>query len=179
MEVMKHHFGSSPRSKLSQTAFSEFLLDVAWLMKDPASENIGNISVLTQIRRFRHLLNFLISNNSTALLEKVFQSMKSFINQIKSNELVNGIGDDDMKLFHECMDQAREILSGKFEHKKGLFVQSGNILAREGSFQSCPEETLSVVPIANQVQLQLLLYFKSLFIWNRSAEIGLFIIFMC
>lgn len=150
MEVMKHHFGSSPRSKLSQTAFSEFLLDVAWLMKDPASENIGNISVLTQIRRFRHLLNFLISNNSTALLEKVFQSMKSFINQIKSNELVNGIGDDDMKLFHECMDQAREILSGKFEHKKGLFVQSGNILAREGSFQSCPEETLSVVPIANQ-----------------------------
>uniref|UniRef100_A0A5B7AUV9 Putative squamosa promoter-binding-like protein 7 n=1 Tax=Davidia involucrata TaxID=16924 RepID=A0A5B7AUV9_DAVIN len=123
-------------SVLRQRAFSEFLLDIAWLLKEPALENVQHISSL-QIERFNCLLNFLLHNESTTILERVLQYMKILMNNMKLNDPPNGT--TDTRLFQRNMDHARDILLQKFQERGDSLVHSEN-------------DMFSVFPFTNQLQ---------------------------
>ncbi|KAL0323525.1 UNVERIFIED_CONTAM: Squamosa promoter-binding-like protein 7 [Sesamum angustifolium] len=115
MEMLQHKFdapvssqerkSSSPRTSCEafasrQTQFSEFVLDVAWLLKKPVSEQQLTSS---HIQRFNCLLNFLIEKESSVVLERVFCSLKSAID----NNMATGTSDSNMRLLRKNMDIAQ------------------------------------------------------------------------
>ncbi|KAL7178044.1 hypothetical protein ACSBR2_031244 [Camellia fascicularis] len=119
-------------SVLRQTAFSQFILDTAWLLRKPALEDIEHILTLSHIGRFNRLLTFLIHNKSTIILGRVLHYMDC----MKLNKLTNGSGDTDMKLLLSNLDHAREILCQRLQEKgdpvqcSGYLDQKGNCLYR-------------------------------------------------
>ncbi|KAL2506723.1 Squamosa promoter-binding-like protein 7 [Abeliophyllum distichum] len=123
-----------------QAEFSRFLLEVSWSLKKPVTEQQ---LTSTQIQRFIYLLNFLIERESTLILERVLDCMKSAMN----NNLVVGISDADMKLFCRNMDNARNILHQKLEEKEYPVMH-----AADGNFssQSSQHISRSSAPATNQ-----------------------------
>ncbi|THG02978.1 hypothetical protein TEA_011470 [Camellia sinensis var. sinensis] len=115
-------------SVLRQTAFSQFILDTAWLLRKPALEDIEHILTWSHIGRFNRLLTFLIHNKSTIILGRVLHYMDC----MKLNKLTNGSGDTDMKLLQSNLDHAREILCQRFQEKGDPvnLDQKGNCLYR-------------------------------------------------
>ncbi|CAL5415847.1 unnamed protein product [Camellia sinensis] len=115
-------------SVLRQTAFSQFILDTAWLLRKPALEDIEHILTWSHIGRFNQLLTFLIHNKSTIILGRVLHYMDC----MKLNKLTNGSGDTDMKLLQSNLDHAREILCQRFQEKGDPvnLDQKGNCLYR-------------------------------------------------
>ncbi|GMP76814.1 hypothetical protein CsSME_00033330 [Camellia sinensis var. sinensis] len=115
-------------SVLRQTAFSQFILDTAWLLRKPALEDIEHILPWSHIGRFNRLLTFLIHNKSTIILGRVLHYMDC----MKLNKLTNGSGDTDMKLLQSNLDHAREILCQRFQEKGDPvnLDQKGNCLYR-------------------------------------------------
>ncbi|XP_011071504.1 squamosa promoter-binding-like protein 7 [Sesamum indicum] len=156
MEMLQHKFDapvSSQERKSSpsptaceafasrQTLLSEFVLDVAWLLKKPVPEQQLTSS---HIQRFNCLLNFLIEKESSVVLERVFFSLKSAID----NNMVTGTSDSDMRLLQKNMDIAQHRLAHKLMVKDISVIPAGH-----GNFysHSCQNDTVSVIPAANQV----------------------------
>lgn len=153
MKILQHRFDASLCSKgsqffakdpsdsckvsvLGQTAFSEFILDIAWILKEPASENIQRSLTSSHIQRFNCLLNFLIHNESTTILEKILQSLKVLIDNMDLNIQVNGATDTDLRLLYKYMDHASKILHQKLHSSGGLVLHSGNSVTK-GDHPSC------------------------------------------
>uniref|UniRef100_A0A2N9ETS0 SBP-type domain-containing protein n=1 Tax=Fagus sylvatica TaxID=28930 RepID=A0A2N9ETS0_FAGSY len=133
-------------SALRQSKFSEFLLDVAWLLKEPASEKFQQFITASQIQRFNSLLSFLICNDSTTILEKLLQKLKILISNMEFNSMVNGTYDADLSLLQKYMDNARDILRKK--HKKSeSSMQSGSVPNGDCFSQSCFQDNVISVPI--------------------------------
>ncbi|KAJ6430981.1 hypothetical protein OIU84_018482 [Salix udensis] len=63
-------------STMRQTAFSEFSMDIAWLLKEPSAENSQQTMTSFQIRRVNSLLNFLVTWTAQAVffIEKLERS---------------------------------------------------------------------------------------------------------
>ncbi|GAB4851209.1 Squamosa promoter-binding-like protein [Ancistrocladus abbreviatus] len=99
----------------TEMPFSDFILDVAWLLKQPPSERLQQVITSLQIQRFNCLLNFLISNESTFILERILCSLKIVIDEMESTAVTDGITDADWKLFQKYVGQARELLSQKLK----------------------------------------------------------------
>ncbi|KAH9683166.1 Squamosa promoter-binding-like protein 7 [Citrus sinensis] len=137
-------------SALRQKALTELLVDIAWLLKAPASESFRQTISCSEVQRFNQLLSFLIYNESTTILEKMLQNMKILMNNIESNIAVNGISDSDMGLLLKYMDYARGILCQKVKKDKGPMQHSGNIVPKMiSSSQSCLQAN-SLVPSTKQ-----------------------------
>lgn len=102
-----------------QAQFSEFVLEVAWLLKKPALEQ-----KLTphHIQRFNYLLNFLIENDSSVVLGRVF----SYIKDVVDDNLIDGVADSDKKLLRKNMDMARNILDQTFQNNRNAVVPTTN-----------------------------------------------------
>ncbi|KAK4388494.1 Squamosa promoter-binding-like protein 7 [Sesamum angolense] len=156
MEMLQHKFDapvSSQERKSSpsrtsceafasrQTQFSEFVLDVAWLLKKPVSEQQLTSS---HIQRFNCLLNFLIEKESSVVLERVFCSLKSAID----NNMATGTSDSNMRLLRKNMDIAQLRLAHKLLVKDISVIPAG-----DGKFyrHSSQNDTVSVVPAVGQV----------------------------
>ncbi|CAO2821924.1 unnamed protein product [Amaranthus hypochondriacus] len=92
-----------------QAAFSEFMLDVAWLLKQPRSEKLHRVLTSFQIQRFNCLLKFLISNKSTSILEKILQSLENVCDEMESSDAAD-VTDTDRRLFKKCIAHARDFL---------------------------------------------------------------------
>ncbi|KAL6971378.1 Squamosa promoter-binding-like protein [Sarracenia purpurea var. burkii] len=147
MKMMEHRFESSFLSNacevsiMRQTAFSQFILDTAWLLRKPALQDIGQILTFSQIGRFNQLLTFLIDNKSTSILERVLQYTETMIDKMKLNNLADGISDTDMKLLKGNLDHAREILcqrlweNGDSLQDSGNLVQKGDCLYRSSQIE--------------------------------------------
>lgn len=133
-----------------QTAFSEFILDVAWLLREPASENIQQSLTSSHIQRFNCLLNFLIQNESTAILEKILLSLKVFMDNMDLSILVHGTPDIDLGLFYKYMDHAREILHRKLHSNGDLVLDSGNSVLK-GDCPGCIHSILLPVGLPPEV----------------------------
>ncbi|KAI3459319.1 hypothetical protein Pfo_015982 [Paulownia fortunei] len=125
---------------LRQAQFSEFVLDVAWLLKKPVSEQQLTSS---HIQRFNYLLDFLIEKESFVVLERVFCSLRSAID----SNLVTGISDSDIRLLQKNMDIAQTRLAQELLEKEfpGLPALDGNLYSH-----SSQNDSLSVVPATNQ-----------------------------
>ncbi|GAV63375.1 SBP domain-containing protein [Cephalotus follicularis] len=134
-----------------QTAFSEILLDIAWLLKEPASEDFQKIMASSQIQRFNCVLNFLIQNESIIILEKLLANIKIILDRMRSNNVLNGITEEDVRLLQKYMDNAKEILNLKFQRSEDLIVCSECTEPKEkcGS-RSCSWSNLPSVLIPNQ-----------------------------
>lgn len=133
-----------------QKALTELLVDIAWLLKAPASESFRQTISSSEVQRFNQLLRFLIYNESTTILEKMLQNMKIMMNNIESNTAVNGISDSDMGLLLKYMDYARGILCQKVKKDEGPMQHSGNIVPKMiSSSQSCLQAN-SLVPSTKQ-----------------------------
>lgn len=140
-------------SSLKQTSSSAALLDIAWLLKIPGSETFQQIMTASKIQRFNCLLNFLISIESTTILEKVLLNLETTMNNKKSNSGYNGTSDADLRLLEKYMGYAHEVV----HQKKNEALPSENLMPK-GDFasQSCFKNDLHlVVPSSSQVRTSL------------------------
>ncbi|KAG2727300.1 hypothetical protein I3760_01G151200 [Carya illinoinensis] len=127
-------------SALRQSTFAEFLLDIAWLLKDPASENFQKPITASQIQRFNNILSFLICNDSTTILEKLLEKLKIALNNMKFDSIVNGTFDADLSLLKKYTDNAREILHKKHKKRENSVLQSGSVPKGNSISQSTSED---------------------------------------
>lgn len=153
------HFSSSgslsdscEASSLRHKAFSEVILDIAWLLKKPSSENFQQIMTASQIQRFNYLLNFLISIKSTTILEKVSQNLKTLMDNMELHSANDGTSDADMRLLKNYMDYARD--RQKIDNSGVLVPRSGRLVQKEdivSQSQSCFQNVGNlVVPLQCQ-----------------------------
>ncbi|XP_057959413.1 squamosa promoter-binding-like protein 7 [Malania oleifera] len=137
---------------LRQTSISEFLLDMAWLLREPASDNFQHVLIASQIQRFNCLLSFLIQNKSIIFLEKFLQYMKVLMDNVELNSLFNNVNNADMRLFLKHMDHAKDIIHQRVQKSGVLVVDPGNYVPKGDHFsQSCFENySASVVPFSDR-----------------------------
>ncbi|KAM2656994.1 hypothetical protein EV1_012418 [Malus domestica] len=127
---------SCEASSLRHTAFSEVILDIAWLLKKPSSENFQQIITASQIQRFNYLLNFLISIKSTTILDKVLQNLETLMAKMELNSANNGSIDADMRLLQNYMNYARDLLCQKFESSGRLVKKEDLVSQSQTCFQN-------------------------------------------
>ncbi len=109
--------------ELRQKVFSEYLVDIAWLLKDPSSENFQQFLTSSQIQRSCYLLDFLLHCGSTTILDRVLQKLKIMLDKMEINSKVNGCnGDVEINLLQREMDHARNILCGKKVKNEGQYT---------------------------------------------------------
>ncbi|XWS53700.1 hypothetical protein CRYUN_Cryun10bG0022800 [Craigia yunnanensis] len=135
-------------STLRQRAYSELVLDIAWLLREPKLENFQEIRASSQIQRFNCLLSFLIQSESTVILKKVIQNLKILVEKTG----FNGANDSDIRLLQKYMDSASDIISNKLQ-KGGSPVFLSEYIERERNWysqSSFRKDELSVVPNVSQ-----------------------------
>lgn len=138
-----------------QKYLSEIILDVAWLFKEPAPVNTQNIPVSFQIQRFNYILEILIENESTAMLERALKYMKV----VMDNCLTTGIADADMRVYQRNINQATDILGQKLPQKVDSTLLVRNLIPEENDFdQRFENDELSLVSVSNQVRKSTLAY---------------------
>ncbi|XVF38595.1 hypothetical protein REPUB_Repub20aG0115800 [Reevesia pubescens] len=141
-------FEACEASTLRQRAYSELVLDIAWLLREPKLESFQEIMISSQIQRFNCLLSFLIHNESIVILKKVIQNLKIVVEKTG----FNGTNDSDTRLLHKHMDCARDILSNKLQKGESQFLLSDSIERERNwySKSSFKNDDLSVVPNVSQ-----------------------------
>ncbi|KAL5541765.1 hypothetical protein UlMin_009475 [Ulmus minor] len=135
-------------SSLRQIAFSEVILDIAWLLKKPGVENVKQIITATQIQRFNCLLNFLLSVESTFILEKVLRNLTTLMDNVDLKNACNGSSDADLRLLQKHMDYALELLCQQQHTTGNLSLHSRNLTAKSDIVSQTDEH--SVVPLPSQ-----------------------------
>lgn len=108
-----------------QKQFSGFILDVAWSLRKPVTDQ-----PLTSlhIQRFNYLLDFLIKKESSVILERLFCSLKSAIG---IDFVVAGISDSDMKSLREKMGIAQSMLSQKLREEASAVMPAFHVSVQE------------------------------------------------
>lgn len=134
-------------SSQRQAAFSELILDIAWLIRKPGTENFQQIITTSQIQRLNYLLNFLISIESTTILEKILQNLKTVMDKMESNGSCNGINVADLRLLQKYMDYAHQLRSQKLQKTEDVWLHSSN------SKSYSQNDSCSVGSFPSQVQL--------------------------
>ncbi|XP_022760465.1 squamosa promoter-binding-like protein 7 isoform X2 [Durio zibethinus] len=131
-----------------QSAYSDFVLDIAWLLREPKLENLQEIMTSSQIQRFNCLLSFLIQNESTVILKKVLQNLKTVVQKAG----FTGTNDSGIRLLKKYMDYARDILSNKLQKGESPVLLS-EYIERERNWysqRSFKNDELAVVPNVSQ-----------------------------
>ncbi|XWS13986.1 hypothetical protein CRYUN_Cryun36dG0085300 [Craigia yunnanensis] len=135
-------------STFRQGAYSELVLDIAWLLREPKLENVQETMASSQIQRFNCLLSFLIQNESTVILKKVLQNLKIVVEKTG----FNGTNDSDIRMLQIFMDYARDILSNKLQKGENPVLISENIEQEKNWYpqSSFKNDELSVVTNVSQ-----------------------------
>jgi hypothetical protein len=94
-------------SALEQKENYEFILHMAWLLKEPSFENLDHVLNWPQIQRCNFILEFLVQNKSTAILDRVLHHIKIVANTCADVSIV----DTDKRLFEQRLNQAQDFLS--------------------------------------------------------------------
>ncbi|CAK7332905.1 unnamed protein product [Dovyalis caffra] len=115
-----HSFGAECEvSTTRQMAFSDFITDIAWFLKEPSAENSQQTMTSFQIQRINSLLNFLLHHESIIILVKILKSLKIMMNKMEV-DINNGTSDANMRLLQSYMDYASNILHEKLERSEVL-----------------------------------------------------------
>ncbi|KAF9673343.1 hypothetical protein SADUNF_Sadunf10G0014100 [Salix dunnii] len=107
-------------STMRQTAFSEFSMDIAWLLKEPSAENSQQTITSFQIRRVNSLLNFLLHHESIIVLDKILKNLKIRMDKREVNGMVYVTSDTNTRLLQSYMDCTSSILHKKLERSEVL-----------------------------------------------------------
>ncbi|KAI3821975.1 hypothetical protein L1987_09555 [Smallanthus sonchifolius] len=100
--------------ELAVNKFSEVLVDMAWLLKQPIVEDMERASMSSLLQRFNFLLNFLIEYESTTVLKRVLHSLKMRI--IENGDIV----DTDRTLLQGTVNYATQVLNQRLDKKVNL-----------------------------------------------------------
>lgn len=145
-------------SNLRQKYFSEFILDVAWLLKGSTLENKQKILTTSHIQRFNGLLKFLIENQSFVILERVAYYVKIRV----YDSLISGVNDADLKLCKKNIDHANARLSQKFQFKVNYAVPVINYVSQGDYLEASSKiDMFPYVPVTNQVRIFCLQFYTS------------------
>jgi len=109
-----------------QTSFSEFMLDIAWLLKSPRSEELCQFMTSSQIQRFCCLLDFLISNKSTSILERILLSRQVVLDEIEACDLATGVQESDKRLLKRYIGHARDFLGQNVREDELTLLHNGS-----------------------------------------------------
>ncbi|KAG5240994.1 SQUAMOSA PROMOTER BINDING protein [Salix suchowensis] len=107
-------------STMRQTALSEFIMDIAWLLKEPSAENSQQTMTSFQIQRINSLLNFLLHHESIIILDKILKNLKIMMDKKEARGVFCGTSDANMKLLQSYMDYASNIRHGKLPRSEVL-----------------------------------------------------------
>lgn len=124
-----------------QSMLSDFVTDIAWLLKDPAPETLQSFLTSSLIERLICLLGFLIQHESIVILEKTLRSLK-----ILTNKLTADIGESEkanVMLLKERMDSATDHLNRKRQACCSLVWRSGCSCSKE----ECPSQDFSQIDV--------------------------------
>ncbi|XP_012069443.1 squamosa promoter-binding-like protein 7 isoform X2 [Jatropha curcas] len=158
IKVMQQRFDASHPSNGSQCVvseqrqmvFSEFILDIAWLLKKPSAESFLQFRSSSQIQRLHSLLNFLLHHELTAILDKVSQNLKIILDKIEISRVVYGISDSDMELLQKYMDWANNMLLKKAKKSDGLAFQWACTVEEGGSQRFSRSDVHSAAPFNSE-----------------------------
>eukprot|EP00268_Persea_americana_P017010 TRINITY_DN18123_c1_g2_i2.p1 TRINITY_DN18123_c1_g2~~TRINITY_DN18123_c1_g2_i2.p1 ORF type:complete len:475 (-),score=90.44 TRINITY_DN18123_c1_g2_i2:534-1958(-) len=109
-----------------ETAMSDLLLDIAWLLKEPQLDKSENGLTSTQVQRMNCLLRFLIQNQCVSILERILHSLMNVMEAVQLYDGVNKTNDADIRSFQKYMAQARKILDHKVQCPERSITQSEN-----------------------------------------------------
>lgn len=138
---------SCEHSNLRDTELSDFMLDVAWLLREPVVEST-QLLTSTLIQRFRRLLNLLVENESTSILERALGHIKI----VMDNSSDAGVAESELNIFRGTLDGAQTFLSQRLNARESLVGSSIKDARREKSFtQIYKNEMQPVIPAINQV----------------------------
>ncbi|KAK9139495.1 hypothetical protein Scep_009176 [Stephania cephalantha] len=136
---------------LRQTSMSELLLDIAWLLKEPRLEHMKEFVSSLQIQRLNCVLDFLVQNECTILLEKLLRYSK-FITS--AEKLCNSTCEiNDVELYQQLVRRATNIVHQRFPHVGSVIMHSGlTVLEGNDLCHDCSEkDLLYVAPTCNQL----------------------------
>ncbi|KAK7359652.1 hypothetical protein VNO77_01614 [Canavalia gladiata] len=125
---------------LGHASSSDLLVDIAWLLKDPTSETFDRVMTTSQIQRYSHLLDFLICNDSTIILEKILPNLIILTESMRSNIVINKINDVHITQLLKCIHNATDAVYKKHLKGGGIVVHS----EMEGSnvAQGCSKDNM-------------------------------------
>ncbi|OVA11415.1 Transcription factor [Macleaya cordata] len=143
--------GSCKFFESRQKAMSELILDIAWLLKQPKSEDDKLLSS-SKIQRLNCLLSFLVQNDSIVLLGKILQSLENVMDAQKPFNPANKINDADMSLFQKYIVHAREIVHQRNQHTREIIQRPRSRFSEGDCFSQIHSENdrLYVVPSNNE-----------------------------
>lgn len=121
---------------------SEFVLDIAWLLKKPTSESFQDNLTSSQIATYVSVLNYLMHNDSYTLLDRVLKSLSIRISSAEKSNPGYTTCEDGIRLLHKKMDQARII----FRQKQSDIKSTRQAFPSEMSKYSVQQEKTSSVP---------------------------------
>nr|TKS04117.1 SQUAMOSA PROMOTER BINDING protein-LIKE 7 [Populus alba] len=107
-------------STMRQTALSEFIMDIAWLLKEPSAEYSQQMMTSFQIQRINSLLNFLLHHESIIILDRILKNLKIMMDKKEANGMINGTSDTNMRLLQSYMDYASNIRHEKLQRSEVL-----------------------------------------------------------
>ncbi|KAI7741051.1 hypothetical protein M8C21_021795 [Ambrosia artemisiifolia] len=143
IKIMQTKYYSTLGSKDSESSFcevdkfSEVLVDMAWLLKQPIVEDMERAMMSSQLQRFNFLLNFLIEYESTTVLKRVLESVK---NRITEN---GDIVETDRTLLQGTVNHATEVLNQRLEKTADLGLLNDD--------ESCGDQVHPFISTVNQV----------------------------
>lgn len=139
-----------------QTAMSDLLLDIAWLLKEPQLDKNENGLTSTQVQRMNCLLRFLIQNQCVVVLERIWHSLMNVMEAVQLYDGVNKTNDADIRSFQKYMAEARKILDHKVQCPERSITQSENcpemVYLQKSDIKS---KMLYSLPSTNQVSLDI------------------------
>ncbi|XP_050372378.1 squamosa promoter-binding-like protein 7 [Argentina anserina] len=128
---------------LRHRAFAEIIIDIAWLLRKPSSENVQHIMTSSRAQRFNYLLNLLIFFKSTTILEKVFENLKILMDNVETNNPDSGSLDADLRLLQKYMDCARDILCQKHQNPGVSQLKPERLVSHEDLSSQYPSDPQS------------------------------------
>lgn len=157
IKIMQMKYYSTLHSRDSETnsceaavnKFSELLLDMAWLFKQPIVQDMECDMMSSQLQRFTFLLNFLIEYESIIVLKKVLHFLKMRI--IISGDMVEA----DRTLIQETLNDATEVLNQRLEKKVNIGLHLREIFPDDDD-ESYKDQMLPFISGVNQVQNHIL-----------------------
>ncbi|XP_050218796.1 squamosa promoter-binding-like protein 7 [Mercurialis annua] len=130
-----------------QMAFSEFVVDIAWLLKNPSSESFQRIMSSSGIQRLDSLLKLLLLHEATAIMDKISQNLKVILCKMKIDY---GNNDDNVILLQKYIDYTSDIFSQNVKKSDSLTAQlEGTVLERDCGIYSSSDVT-SVAPLTSE-----------------------------
>ncbi|KAI3716826.1 hypothetical protein L1987_68006 [Smallanthus sonchifolius] len=152
IKIMQKKYYSTLHSKDSKSSscevavnkFSEVLVDIAWLLKQPIVEDTECAILSSQLQRFTFLLDFLIEYESTTVLKRVLHCVKMRITRSSTSEA-------DKTLLQETVNHATEVLNQRLEKKVNFGSHSNDILLVDDGDESCGDQMHPFISTVNQV----------------------------